>query len=292
MEVSEFADLHLDHFDTTRAEAVWLRIGDQRDPREAPFYYQAIRTAAVEAYSVPFSQLAPWLGPMPSTPILIFSIGRCGSTLFSQIAKVAGVATWSEPDTFTNLASDKNLRQDPDLRLRLARVALNDLAWKAQAEGGQRYFAVKLRSRVTHLCETLSSLNPDSKSLFIVREPVGWAKSFGQHFGADPRVLANNLSRMVSDIRKAKAGGLGIRVIDYADMKDRPGELCLELSGLSGKPFDQDELDAVMASDPQAGTTISREAGKELPPDFVPTFLKCLEERDPTLLQTPPSMWI
>ncbi|WP_134678850.1 hypothetical protein [Paracoccus ravus] len=290
--IADFDTLHLDHFDPKRQEAVWVRTPALKDPREGAFYYQSIRQHAAEAIDVPYRHLAPWEGTLPAIPIFVFSIGRCGSTLFSQISKAAGLPTWSEPDSFTNLVRMTEIRRNEQLRHKLARVALNDLARKVRNEGGPDYFAVKLRSHVSFICTQLAAQHADSKSYFLVRDPVPWAKSFGTHFGSNPATLANRLDRMIRTMRHARDGGMDLRLLDYAEMLEQPERICKELAELTGRSFDPAHLGTVMAADSQAGTTISRGTGRVLADDFVSVFTAELERLNPELLSVPPAGWL
>ena len=66
----------------------------------ATFFYQAQRQRARSVIKVPFDALPE----APPSPTLIFSIGRCGSTLLHKAFEAAGVRTVSEPDYFTQAA--------------------------------------------------------------------------------------------------------------------------------------------------------------------------------------------
>ena len=66
----------------------------------ATFFYQAQRQHARSVIKVPFDALPE----ARASPTLIFSIGRCGSTLLHKAFEAAGVRTVSEPDYFTQAA--------------------------------------------------------------------------------------------------------------------------------------------------------------------------------------------
>lgn len=290
--LDDFLDLHLHHFDGERSEAVWLKLKDSRDPRRAPFYYQAIRSNAAESVSVDFDDLAPWDTDIPATPILIFSIGRCGSTLFSKLTEAAGLPTWSEPDTFTNLAWPKKIALDEGRREQLTRVALNALAFKARQSDQATHFVVKMRSEVTRICASINRVAPGAISFFLVRDPTRWARSFHSHFKYPPRKSAMRLEQMTRSAREARQSGMAIEVIDYDEMVQNPEPVFRRLCEISGRPFSSTTLSQIMAEDSQKGTTISKGSGRSIPDGFDDAFAANLAEFDARLLDAPPKTWL
>ena len=62
----------------------------------ATFFYQAQRLQARSVIKIPFESLPEG----PPSPALIFSIGRCGSTLLVRALEAAGLRAVSEPDFY------------------------------------------------------------------------------------------------------------------------------------------------------------------------------------------------
>ncbi|TMH61197.1 MAG: hypothetical protein E6H55_10300, partial [Betaproteobacteria bacterium] len=71
----------------------------------ATFFYQAQRQYARTVIKVPFESLPDG----PASPALIFSIGRCGSTLLVRTLEAAGMRAVSEPDFYRQAACHRPL---------------------------------------------------------------------------------------------------------------------------------------------------------------------------------------
>ena len=290
--VDDFLDLHLDHFDGARSTASWVRLRGAEDPRDAPFYYQAIRRNAAELVSVGFESLGPWTSDVTATPILVFSIGRCGSTLFSKLTEAAGLPTWSEPDTFSNIAAAGKIGLPQDKTAELTRVALNVLSDHARRRDLADHFVVKMRSDVTRICSSIIDQAPHSTSFFIVRQPLPWARSFYSHFGHSAEKSAKRLAQLVGSARAAKKSGMAIEIIDYDEMVANPEPVFRRLCKLAGKRFSSRKLAKVMAQDSQSGTLIEKGAGRPVPEGFDDAFKSSLNAHAPRLAGFAPSQWL
>ncbi|MEP7184048.1 MAG: hypothetical protein ABI886_17870, partial [Betaproteobacteria bacterium] len=127
------------------------------------FFYQAQRRLAQTVVRVPVDGLPD----ATASPTLIFSIGRCGSTLLYRAFEAAGIRIVSEPDFFTQ-AAIKGVRtpDDPFLRTAVGR-AMQLLP----------YSAVKLRLECNAAPLLIAGAFPAPRILFILRDPVDWARS-------------------------------------------------------------------------------------------------------------------
>ncbi|WP_420586062.1 hypothetical protein [Ruegeria sp.] len=292
LEAEAFDNLHIHHIDSKNSEVFWCRLKDNTAVLDQSFYYQAIRQNAVEGYGVRFEDLMPWQRPLQARPVFIFSIGRCGSTLFAKICQVAGLLTWSEPDTFTNLAVDARLQDNPAKFRMLTRVALTDLADKTLASG-RSDMGIKLRSHVTPICEDLCGHHPDAVCFFLVREPIAWARSRFRLWGARPSDQALALSTMVGDMRLAKARGLNVNVLSYDALVENPQKQAQRIAHEIGGPeIDPSALEEILGQDSQGNTTIGRASGNPVPDDFNGRFVKALRTQAPHLLERDPEMWL
>jgi hypothetical protein len=126
----------------------------------ATFFYQAQRHLARSVIKVPFDALPEAV----ASPTLIFSIGRCGSTLLHRAFDAAGVRTVSEPDYFTQAA----LRRPHDVALRRALGGATELL---------PYAVIKLRAECNHASLLIAGAFRSPKVMFILRDPVDWAAS-------------------------------------------------------------------------------------------------------------------
>ena len=126
----------------------------------ATFFYQAQRQGARSVIKVPFDTLPE----APLSPTLIFSIGRCGSTLLHKAFEAAGVRTVSEPDYFTQAALHKP--HDPALRSVIGR-----------ATQLLPYSVIKLRAECNNAALLIAGGFRAPRVIFVLRDPVDWAAS-------------------------------------------------------------------------------------------------------------------
>ena len=130
------------------------------DIKGATFFYQAQRQRARSVIKVPFDALPE----APLSPTLIFSIGRCGSTLLHKAFEAAGVRTVSEPDYFTQAALRRP--HDPALRSVIGR-----------ATQLLPYSVIKLRAECNNAALLIAGGFRAPKVMFVLRDPVEWAAS-------------------------------------------------------------------------------------------------------------------
>lgn len=126
----------------------------------ATFFYQAQRQHARSVIQVPFDSLPE----ETDSPALIFSIGRCGSTLLVRALQAAGVRTVSEPDFYTQVACHQPL----------------DVALRRVIAGATRllpYSVIKLRLECNNAPLLISGAFSSPRIMFILRDPVDWAAS-------------------------------------------------------------------------------------------------------------------
>ncbi len=130
------------------------------DISKAVFFYQAQRRQARSVIAVPFESLPQ----SPASPVLIFSIGRCGSTLLAKALESAGVRTVSEPDFYRQAACSRPL--DASLQ-----VAING------ATGLLPYPVIKLHLECNYGPLLIAGAFTAPRIMFILRDPVDWAAS-------------------------------------------------------------------------------------------------------------------
>jgi len=124
------------------------------------FFYQAQRQSARTVIKVPFDALPDAI----KSPTLVFSIGRCGSTLLHRAFEAAGVPTVSEPDYFTQAA----MHRPHDERLRNAIGGATQLL---------PYAVIKLRAECNNAPLLIAGAFPAPKVMFVLRGPIDWAAS-------------------------------------------------------------------------------------------------------------------
>ena len=169
----------------------------------ATFFYQAQRVGAQSVIKVPFDALPEAL----SSPTLIFSIGRCGSTLLHRAFDAAGVRTVSEPDYFTQAALYN--RQDDALR---------------KAIGGAThllpYAVIKLRAECNHAPLLIAGAFRAPNVMFVLRDPADWAASVRRLSPAmaDPAGIAALLRALVVGL-DSLTRNYDVRICYYEDFR-------------------------------------------------------------------------
>ena len=98
--------------DDSKKRAIFVETPPDIDLSEAPFYYQAQFQHALRLIAVPYEdlhRLAREAGDPFEKLVLIYSVGRCGSTLLSRVFnQVHEVVSLSEPDVFTQIVGLRN----------------------------------------------------------------------------------------------------------------------------------------------------------------------------------------
>lgn len=289
--VKDFDNLHIHHLDADRQEVFWCKVPEAAPIMSEPFYYQALRKYATRGYSMPFTQIGPWQRPVSARPVVVASIGRCGSTLLSRVTAKIGLLTWSEPDTFTNLATSSAIKSQLPLYRGLMRLSLNVLSDKAVA-ANQRQFCIKLRSQATFLIEDIASHHNNTLCFFLVREPLAWALSFNRFWGFEADVLARNLTQQVRYVKEARARGMKIHTLCYESMIADPiaavSDICRKCNL---PPLSAENFDKIFLEDSQQGTSISRASGNKVASGFSNSFERELYARAPELLEKKPQNW-
>jgi hypothetical protein len=143
--------------------------GELRDA----FMQQTVERVAAsdELIEVPEAQLTA-LPPTGAPAGIVFHVGRCGSTLVSQLLKqLPGVTVYSEPLPFNDLLVPP--QREPRARLVAALRVLGDLY--ARHAGGP--CVIKFSSWNTLYCEVLCEAFPTTPWVLCLRDPLEVAVS-------------------------------------------------------------------------------------------------------------------
>ena len=128
--------------------------------------------------TIPFEtmlQLAQSVSIDDNRLIFIYSVGRCGSTLASQIfAQIPGVINISEPNALSQLVIARNSRAYSEDDLVALLKATVSLLCKTAAETA---WVIKGQSFVIELGDWLHEIYPQTKNLFLYRHAETWLRS-------------------------------------------------------------------------------------------------------------------
>lgn len=169
-------NLSLYSFDDDTRRAVFVETSPEVDLSAAPFYYLAQKEHAQRIFTVPYSVFNALAAELldPTQLILLYSVGRCGSTLLCRaLGELGNVTTFSEPDAYTHIAGMRPPDSSRDQELtELARSATRFLSLNTAAihEG---IFLLKFRSWCTEVADLLHGACPDAHALFLARDFTG-----------------------------------------------------------------------------------------------------------------------
>ncbi len=161
--------------DGPRRRAVYVRTPDSVDLTREPFIWRAQRLHAEELVAIDLDELDELADGMedPGDRItLLYSVGRCGSTLLSRAFDQAGCLSLSEPDVYTQLLSWEMSPEQGPLRLRrLTRVLLG--------RRGPRpvHLVLKFRSMCMEQAGMMHAAFPEARMLFLYRDAEAVVRS-------------------------------------------------------------------------------------------------------------------
>jgi Sulfotransferase domain len=286
--------------DPPNHRAIFVDTAPDVDLSAAPFYYQAQYDAAQRLISVPYDTLHALASAVPLDPrrlIVIYSVGRCGSTLVSHVLNQAeGVVSISEPDVYTQLLTRRAPDGSHDSEVRaLVRSCTQVMCASSARRGGASAWALKFRSVVIGLADLLYHHFPEAKVVFLYRQAESWARSMARAFRLlDPEIEAwlPPLQPLVSRFMPVVAAptaqelappsplawlsylwvsvmercvdlqrqGVPMFVARYEDLQAAPHEVLEALFAYCAVTArDAGAIGRVLAQDAQAGTSLSRE---------------------------------
>jgi hypothetical protein len=219
----------------------------------AVFFYQAQRQYARTVINVPFETLPKGT----ASPVLIFSIGRCGSTLLVRALEAAGMRAVSEPDFYRQAACHRPL----------------DMSLRSVITGATRllpYSVIKLHLECNHAPVLIAGAFDSPRIMFILRDPVDWAASL--------RRISRNSLQPAWAVALLRTGLLAldeltrnypVRICYYEDFRELGSDYIADLLSWAGWPgkASPETLLAVAAKDAQEGTFVSRAAVRDVPDD-------------------------
>jgi hypothetical protein len=158
--------------------AVFVETPADIDLSQAPFYFNTQLKKAKRVLTIPFEtmiQMAKSVTIDDNRLIFIYSVGRCGSTLASQIfAQIPGVINISEPYALSQLVIARNTRKAREDELVALLEAAICLLCKTEADTA---WVVKGQSFVIELGDWLHNIYPHTKNLFLYRHAETWLQS-------------------------------------------------------------------------------------------------------------------
>jgi hypothetical protein len=285
--------------DFENRQALFVETPPDCELSRAPFLYQAQYDAASRLIQVPFEtlhRLAAEVVIDPASLILIYSVGRCGSTLVSRaFNEVEGVDSLSEPDVFTQMLGywgAGNLEGAEKAELLKSCTLLQCAPGWSQ---GATAWALKFRSMVMEMGDLFYSVFPEARLVFLYRNAAPWARSFlrlmrvadptapmpltggGGFRRAIPRLasresvsrlelLASMWLSVMEKCLEVQRRGIPLFIARYEELNAAPRDVLAAMfayCGLSAGAVGN--LDTVLEQDSQAGSPLARASVEEAP---------------------------
>ena len=166
--------------DLENQRAIFVETPIDIDLSQSPFYYLAQYEYAQKLITVPLEELPLLVNNIEPIEqlIVIYSVGRCGSTLLSKVFNQTDtVLSLSEPDVFSQIVGMRNSDRSNDEEIAGLLKACIYLLGKPTPQGKSSCCAIKLRSFAIELGDLMYLAFPDAKSIFLYRNAEDVIKS-------------------------------------------------------------------------------------------------------------------
>lgn len=178
--------------DFQNKRAIFVETPINIDLSQPPFYYLAQYEHAEKLITVPLEDLPLLINRIPRIEqlIMIYSVGRCGSTLLSKVFnQIDTVLSLSEPDVFSQIVGLRNADRSNDEEIVELLKACIYLLTKSTKQKKISYCAIKLRGFAIELGDLIDRAFPDAKSIFLYRNAEDVIKSSIRSFDSFSKLL-------------------------------------------------------------------------------------------------------
>lgn len=247
--------------------------------REEAFFYQGQFRHATEVIGIELAKVHKLLDARPELleqdPALVFSIGRCGSTLFSKLGGAAGMIDFSEPDVFV---SSHRITEELHAR-RMLRASVAMLALNAQTTPDR--MVIKFRSHSNTAIGNFLKVFPNARYVFLMRNLRAWSASFISKFNWSNDQLLNCLVSGAHAMDALESAGARWTLLRYEEFSRQPELVCQALVDADKLPAGlRERLSEIAGKDSQEGSGIGRkQLDKDATDARTELFLKHYEER-------------
>lgn len=235
-----------------------------------PFFYMAQRNAAISVSRVAFDQVHR-IYPPPDTdvqrPLILLSMGRCGSTLLGRMLGTGGSVTIPESDIFSQAAELAGIvgpgasapRADHDA-IRVLQAAVQSFAMQANCTTGR--LVLKMRTHANGAVAPIAAAFPHARFVFLFRDVAAWVHSFVASFRVPAEGLVEILRSAILACAYLHRRGMPLVILSYEDIQRDPEAALARIWGRNAPlpPEQKAAIAAIRASDSQESTSISRSA--------------------------------
>jgi hypothetical protein len=226
------------------------------------FHYIFLRDNATGFLKIPITRVPKKLPSDIATPFIIFSPGRCGSTLLSKIIGSMNILSISEPDIYSGAAqfsakhfSDKEKIKDI---LRLLCFASYNLIRPLNLEKNKKII-LKMRSHVNQFPNLIVSSFPKKpRTIFLIRNFQDWCESRLKAFS---NTLESNVISYTISLHSLKwlQKNTDCLLVHYEDLALNPRSVINEICSFMDEKYPDDVIiNSVINTDSQSGTHLSK----------------------------------
>lgn len=246
--------------DMAERRSYYVKAGSAEAIARAPFQYLHLRERATQVASVPWERGSLHRRNAPGA-IFLFSIGRCGSTLLTEMLRAGGLVSLSEPDFYTQAVTTYllDLRADRERALgAVLQQMTHDLLALFSAPLEQRGI-VKLRSECCAAPNlVIARQGPLPATMFLIRAFETWAASMLRATVLTPQRLVDRYLQGLRCLRWLLDNS-NCRLIRYEDLLANPENVLGEAATHLSVTLERHRLKTVLNRDAQIGSPLARE---------------------------------
>jgi Sulfotransferase family len=168
--------------DPENQQAIFVETPTAIDIYESSFLYQVQYEYAQRSIVVSYPelyQLAKSLKDSIGKITLLYSVGRCGSTLLSRVfGQMDNILSLSEPDIFSQIVGLRTSDGSKDDELTELLENCIYLLCKPTAKGNPAFCTIKPRSFVIEVADLIYRALPDTQLIFLYRNAEDVVRSF------------------------------------------------------------------------------------------------------------------
>ena len=188
--VIESPNISLYCLDHEYQRALFVETPADVDLSQAPFYYQAQYENTVGLFAVHYDELHRLANDIhldSKCLLLIYSVGRSGSTLLSSaFNQLENIVSLSEPDIYTQLAAIREWDGSNDVEVSELLYSCTKVLCNSPKQSILTFtWAIKFRSFSIEIADLMFKHFPDAKTIFLYRDAETWLRSAVRAFVQD-----------------------------------------------------------------------------------------------------------
>ena len=272
--------------------AIFVETSPDINITQLPFFYQAQYEAAQRLIMISFAELSEIAQNIesPQKRIMIYSVGRCGSTLLHSVFnKLKNTVSFSEPGVYDQLVIMRQWDRSNEAEISELVKTCTQLLGKSLNSSMQ---VIKFRSYGIEIADLLLKHFPDSQILFVYRDVETWMESaFRASLGnipndtksliemqieasqISPLIATHQLNPPLSYVKILTLAWLSVRecylslekqfpyslVVDFQDLKATPKPTLLEIFKYCDLPTTHlDSVFEILKQDSQENTVLAQ----------------------------------